>query len=87
MGIAYRVVVRYVHCILELRACLREKNLPPAFSNPLGPTSKRETHRIGLEDSDDLPDPEIIAQEIADDLQTALEQFQTIATSLRNGKQ
>lgn len=32
-----------------------------------------------LEDSDDLPEPEIIAQEIADDLQTAFEQFQTIA--------
>ena len=28
-----------------------------------------------LEDSDDLPAPDILAQEIADDLQTALEQF------------
>lgn len=36
-----------------------------------------------LEDSDDLPEPEVIAQEIADDLQTALEQFQTIAAALR----
>ncbi len=36
-----------------------------------------------LEDSADLPDPDVIAQEIADDLQTALEQFQTIATALR----
>lgn len=32
-----------------------------------------------LEDSDDLPTPEILAQEIADDLQTALEQFTAIA--------
>jgi len=36
-----------------------------------------------LEDSDDLPDPDVLAQEIADDLQTALEQFQTIAEGLR----
>ena len=36
-----------------------------------------------LEDSDDLPEPEVIAQEIADDLLTALEQFQTIAAALR----
>jgi type I restriction enzyme M protein len=36
-----------------------------------------------LEDSADLPEPEVIAQEIADDLQTALEQFQTIAAALR----
>ena len=28
-----------------------------------------------LEDSDDLPDPDVLAQEIADDMQTALEQF------------
>ncbi|MBS0209480.1 MAG: SAM-dependent DNA methyltransferase [Planctomycetes bacterium] len=32
-----------------------------------------------LEDSDDLPDPDVLAQEIADDLQTALEQFTAIA--------
>ena len=31
-----------------------------------------------LEDSDDLPTPNILAQEIADDLQTALEQFTAI---------
>lgn len=35
-----------------------------------------------LEDSDDLPDPEVLAQKIADDLQTALEQFQAIAGAL-----
>ena len=32
-----------------------------------------------LEDSKDLPEPDVLAQEIADDLQTALEQFATIA--------
>jgi type I restriction enzyme M protein len=36
-----------------------------------------------LEESDDLPEPDVLAQEIADDLQTALEQFQAIAEKLR----
>jgi len=35
-----------------------------------------------LEDSDDLPEPDVLAQEIADDLQTALDQFQAIAGEL-----
>ena len=35
-----------------------------------------------LEDSENLPDPEILAQEIADDLQTALEHFAAIAGEL-----
>ena len=36
-----------------------------------------------LEDSDDLPDPDVIADEIADDLQTALDQFRSIAEGWR----
>ena len=36
-----------------------------------------------LEDSDDLPPPDVLAQEIADDLQTALEQFQGTAEKLK----
>lgn len=36
-----------------------------------------------LEDSEDLPDPDVLAQEIADDLQAALEQFQAIAEKLK----
>ena len=36
-----------------------------------------------LEDSEDLPDPDVLAQEIADDLQTALDQFTAIAGELR----
>jgi type I restriction enzyme M protein len=36
-----------------------------------------------LEDSDDLPPPDILAQEIADDLQTALEQFTAIAEKVK----
>ena len=36
-----------------------------------------------LEDSANLPDPDIIAQEITDDLEAALEQFSTIAEDLK----
>lgn len=36
-----------------------------------------------LEDSEDLPDPDVLAQEIADDLQTALDQFAGIAGELK----
>ena len=36
-----------------------------------------------LEDSEDLPEPDVLAQEIADDLQTALDQFSAIANGLR----
>jgi type I restriction enzyme M protein len=39
--------------------------------------------RGGREEPDDLPEPDVLAQEIADDLQTALEQFQAIAEKLR----
>jgi len=37
-----------------------------------------------LEASDNLPDPDIIAQEIVDDLEAALEQFRLIANDLSN---
>jgi type I restriction enzyme M protein len=37
----------------------------------------------GLEESDDLPEPDVLAREIADDLQTAFEQFSTIAGKLK----
>ncbi|MFO0905714.1 MAG: class I SAM-dependent DNA methyltransferase [Pirellulales bacterium] len=36
-----------------------------------------------LEDSEVLPPPDVLAQEIADDLQTALEQFQAIAEKVK----
>jgi type I restriction enzyme M protein len=39
-----------------------------------------------LEESANLPAPEIIAQEISDDLEAALEQFATIAEDLKPGK-
>ena len=38
-----------------------------------------------LEESANLPAPEIIAQEITDDLEAALEQFATIAEDLKAG--
>jgi type I restriction enzyme M protein len=37
-----------------------------------------------LADSDNLPPPEVIAQEIVDDLEAALEQFRQIAEDLRS---
>ena len=36
-----------------------------------------------LEDSANLPDPDVIAAEIAEDLQAALDQFTQIAADLR----
>lgn len=36
-----------------------------------------------LEDSENLPEPDVLAQEIADHLQTALEQFSAIAAELK----
>ncbi len=38
-----------------------------------------------LEDSANLPDPDVIAQEIVEDLEAALSQFSTIANDLRRG--
>ena len=35
-----------------------------------------------LEDSEALPEPDVLAREIADDLQTALEQFSSVADEL-----
>ena len=35
-----------------------------------------------LEDSEDLPEPEVLAQEIIEDLQAALEQFSAVAAKL-----
>jgi type I restriction enzyme M protein len=37
-----------------------------------------------LEDSANLPDPDVIAQEIVEDLEAALSQFATIAADLKN---
>lgn len=36
-----------------------------------------------LEDSDDLPDPDVLAQEIVDDMQTALDQFSAVVEGLK----
>jgi type I restriction enzyme M protein len=35
-----------------------------------------------LEDAENLPDPDVLAREIADDLQTALDQFSTLVEEL-----
>ncbi|MDQ6954669.1 MAG: hypothetical protein Q9M20_04425, partial [Mariprofundaceae bacterium] len=39
-----------------------------------------------LEDSENLPDPDVLAQEIIEDLQTALEQIQEIALDFNLSK-
>jgi len=39
-----------------------------------------------LEDCDNLPDPDVLAQEIVDDLEAALEQFREIAMDLGGQK-
>ena len=36
-----------------------------------------------LEESDNLPDPDVFAQEIVEDLEAALEQFREIAVDIR----
>ena len=36
-----------------------------------------------LEESDNLPNPDVLAQEIVDDLEAALEQFETVAADLK----
>jgi type I restriction enzyme M protein len=36
-----------------------------------------------LEDSDNLPEPHVIAQEIADDLRSAIEQTEDVLTDLQ----
>jgi type I restriction enzyme M protein len=40
-----------------------------------------------LADSDNLPPPEVIAQEVVEDLEPALEQFRLIAADLAGGSQ
>ena len=42
-----------------------------------------DSEGFSLEDSAALEDPDLIAEEIADDLQAALEQFASIAADLR----
>jgi hypothetical protein len=46
------------------------------------PTSFFSKWRISLEESDNLPDPGVLAQEIVEDLEAALEQFREIAEDL-----
>jgi len=36
-----------------------------------------------LEESEDLPEPDVLAQEIADDMQTGWEQFSAIAEKMK----
>ncbi|HZJ03277.1 MAG TPA: class I SAM-dependent DNA methyltransferase [Thermoleophilia bacterium] len=40
-----------------------------------------------LEDSEDLPEPQVLAADIVEDLEAALEQFQAVATRLEKGEE
>ena len=46
------------------------------------PASTSSGSQTKLEESDNLPDPDVLAQEIVEDLEAALEQFREIATDL-----
>jgi hypothetical protein len=46
----------------------------------------RRKWRMSRADSANLPDPDVIAQEIVEDLEAALSQFATIATDLKSEK-
>lgn len=48
-----------------------------------GTKSWQRWERHSLEDSANLPDPDVLAQEIVADLEAALEQFATIAEDLK----
>ena len=47
-----------------------------------GPDGRWRAYDDALADSDNLPPPHVIAQEIVDDLEAALEQFRLIAGDL-----
>ena len=64
----------------------------PTLSRPHGPARLSRSHPCGsalwlkdesLEDSANLPDPDVIAQEIVEDLEAALAQFAEIANDLK----
>lgn len=52
----------------------------------LGRDRRRWPCDESLEDSENLPAPEVIAAEIVEDLQAALDQFAQIAADLGNGR-
>jgi hypothetical protein len=66
------------------------------MSAPSQPAGRVSTHGVhvpaipdhlkddALEESANLPAPEVIAQEVTDDLEAALEQFATIAEDLKH---
>lgn len=66
-------------------ACKKSGMLRAIFKKARKDIQNRATLRrliVELIDSQNLPDPEILAQEIANDLQTALESFFAIAAEL-----
>ena len=73
------------------RAEISISGLPPLLTLIDPPSGKKRSRKSvcrilhsPIEDSADLEDPDVIAEEIADDLQAALEQFAAIAADLRD---
>ena len=66
-------------------------NIPYAARKPVSELLKRDKPNLdifwlkgeSLEDNANLPDPDVIAQEIVEDLQAALAQFAEIANDLK----
>ena len=74
---------------------IRTKLTPPERKNSTNNQSSAIGQRLwnyctvlrheSLEDTENLPDPDIIAEEIVEELETALEQFRLIAVDLGKG--
>src|SRR6476661_4054776 len=96
-GLSYMAYVEQITFLLFLKMA-DEQTRPPYNRKPLVPKgydwpsllAQRDKLNLNLfwlkdeslEDSDSLPEPDVLAEEIAEDLQTALELFSTIAKGL-----
>jgi len=78
-GLSYMAYTEQITFLLFLKMA-HEQTQAPYNRKPVVPA------KFGwesLEDAEDLPEADVLAQEIADDLQTALDQFTAIAEGLK----
>jgi hypothetical protein len=75
---------RNLDMLTPSRPLSRSLDLPVCLARFLAPRLWLKDE--SLEDSANLPDPDIIATEIVEDLQAALAQFAEIAADLRNNR-
>jgi len=59
------------------------RSLDPPVCLARSPSARLWLKDESLEDSANLPDPDVLAQEIVEDLEAALSQFATIAADLK----